>query len=354
LPTYSLSRYVSSGLLGFHFTPEELFVGLGQKKGRNFKISALDCIDLREHLIEGGDYNQFTLVPAINEVLKQNKVKTRRVVVSFPVKFPWIRVLDMPIVGEREMGRIVRLEVERLYLDSTVEKLVDHYPLEQATSSNTTGTVKVLSVAIPRNTIAPYVDLLLGGKFEIVGVDLAEVNALKLAAMQGVNFEDGITIVLNFNMQSTDLLLMEHNQLQLVRKVGQGKQQLREILQRVLPPDHSALTQLDNIDFMLPQELLGATTEYVSSLLGEIRRSIEFYLTELKRAEGNVSKVILAGSGFWPANLNQILSQQLSLPIIELKIDRMSHVALESKYGSDFPACAVFSPVVGSVLQGAA
>ena len=44
------------------------------------------------------------------------------------MKFPWIRVIEVPNLPDREMARIVRLEVERLYLDSTVEKLIDLLP----------------------------------------------------------------------------------------------------------------------------------------------------------------------------------------------------------------------------------
>ncbi|MDQ3024823.1 MAG: pilus assembly protein PilM [bacterium] len=351
----SLTRFANSGLLALHFTPEELFVGFGQRKGRSHRVRGLDVIDLRPHIIEGNEYNHSSLVPALGNVMRKNGIRTKRTVISFPVKFPWIRVLEVPTVPEREMGRIVRLEVERLYLDSTVEKLIDWFPL--GTESNdpaSAGSTRVLSVAIPRNTIAPYVDLMFASKLDIVGIDLAEVSVLKLAALQGVNFDDGITLVLNFNMQSTDLMLMENDRLQLVRKVGQGKQQLREILSRALHDDPALLTEMENVDFVLPLEHMRLASDYVANLLGEIRRSIEFYLTELKRAEGNVSKVVIAGSGYWPANLSQMLGQQLQLPLIDLQFDMMPQVYCESEFKEAFPAASIYAPVVGSVLRGVA
>jgi Tfp pilus assembly PilM family ATPase len=200
--------------------------------------------------------------------------------------------------------------------------------------------------------VAPYVDLLNAAKLELVGIDLSEVSVLKLAAMQGANFSDGITMILNFNMQSTDLMLMENGKLQLVRKVGQGKQQLRDILARSLPSDSPIRREMARVDFVLPNEYLRLSTDYVASLLGEIRRSIEFYLTDIKRAEGNVSKVILAGSGYWPANLPEILSMQLHLPLIDLKFDKMRNISCQESFRQGFPACGVYAPVIGSVLQG--
>jgi Tfp pilus assembly PilM family ATPase len=353
-----LARYAGSGLLAMHFTPEELFIGFGQRKGRGYKLSGLDVIDLRPHVVEGNEYNHSSLVPALNAALKKHHIRTRKAVISFPVKFPWIRVLEVPTVPEREMGRIVRLEVERLYLDSTVEKLIDWFPLAgdnvQGDGTVSTGTTRVLSVAIPRNTIAPYIDLMFASKLDIVGIDLAEVSVLKLAALQGVNFDDGITLILNFNMQSTDLMLMEKDRLQLVRKVGQGKQQLREILTRSLHDEPALREEMDNVDFVLPLEHLRLANDYVANLLGEIRRSIEFYLTELKRAEGNVSKVVIAGSGYWPANLSQVLGQQLHLPLIDLQFDMLPQIICESEFKEAFPAASIYAPVVGSVLRGVA
>jgi Tfp pilus assembly PilM family ATPase len=354
LANNSLSRLASAGLLALHFTPEELFIGYGQRKGRNFRLRGLDCMDLRPHVIEGSDYNHTSLVPALHNALKKHHIRTRKTVISFPVKFPWIRVIEVPTVPDRELNRIVKLEVERLYLDSTVEKLIDFFPLAPSPGEVMSGSTRVLSVAIPRNTIAPYIDLLFAAKMDIVGIDLAEVSVLKLAAMQGVNFDDGITLILNFNMQSTDLMLMEKDRLQLVRKVGQGKQQLREILFRALHDDLALREELDNVDFVLPLDHLRLAGDYVANLLGEIRRSIEFYLTELKRAEGTVSKVVIAGSGYWPANLSQILQQQLHLPLIDLQFDMLPQVFCETAFKPAFPAASIYAPVVGSVLRGAA
>jgi Tfp pilus assembly PilM family ATPase len=348
-----LRRYLSGGLIGLHFTPEELFMVHGRLQGRTYALSAFDCIDIRGHTLETGDYNVMTIAPVIQAALKRNHISTRRVVVSFPVKFPWIRVIEVPNVPEREMSRIVRNEVERLYLDSTVEKLIDYYPVGPGREQGS-STYSVLSCAIPRNSVAPYVELLQAAKLDLVGIDLCEVNVLKLAALQGANFNDGITMVLNFNMQSTDLMLMENDILQLVRKVGQGKQQLRDILARYLPSDSPLRKEMGRIDFNLPTEYLKITSEYVSSLLGEIRRSIEFYLTDIKRAEGSVSKVILAGSGYWPGNLPEILAMQLHLPLIDLRFDSLNNVACQTSFPPSFPACGVFAPAIGSVLRGVA
>ncbi|MCB1215755.1 MAG: pilus assembly protein PilM [bacterium] len=347
-----MKRYASSGIIGLHFTQEELFLAHGQRAGQTFHVGSMDVIDITQHMLEGGEYNTLTLGPMIEEAVRSQRIKTRKAIISFPVKFPWIRVIDVPVMSQREMARIVRLEVERLYLDSTVEKLIDFFPLDDAKDKGPGGTMPVLSCAIPKNSVAPYIDLLEAANLELIGIDLVEVNVLKMAALQGVDFNDGITLILNFNTTSTDLMLMENNKLQLVRKVGQGKQQLREILNRTMPPDDMARRDLGNIDFTVPTEHLALAGEYVTSMLGEIRRSIEFYLTDIKRQEGNVSKVILAGSGYWPTNLPAILGMQLHLPMIDLKFERMPDVICETSFGREFPACGVYAPVLGSVLRG--
>jgi Tfp pilus assembly PilM family ATPase len=336
-------------LLGLHFTPEELFMVHGRLRGSTVVLNAFDCLDIRGHILETGDFNVLSMAPLIQAALRRNRVFTKRTVASFPVKFPWIRVIEVPQVPGREMARIVRLEVERLYLDSTVEKLIDYFPVGGSTDK---PTISVLSCAIPRNSVVPYVELIQSAKLDLVGIDLGEVNVLKLAAMQGTDFSEGITVVLNFNMQSTDLMLMENDILQLVRKVGQGKQQLRDTLSRHLPADSPMHKELNRVDFTLPQDYLRMATDYVTALLGELRRSIEFYLTDIKRAEGSVSKVIVAGSGYWPANLPEILSMQLHLPLIDLRFDRLRNVACQASFAPSFPACGVYAPAIGSVLRG--
>jgi len=350
----SLKRMTSGGLLGLHFTPEELFVVVGHARGRNSYLTTLDILDIRQHVLEGGDFNQLTLAPFIQKTLKAHRVRTKRTVVSFPVKFPWIRVIEVPNMPDREMSRIVRLEVERLYLDSTVEKLIDYHVLGPPMDKGSGEVVPVLSCAIPRNSIAPYVDLVAAAKLEMVGIDLVELNVLKLASMTGARFDEGITLILNFNMQSIDLMLMEDDRLQLVRKVGQGKQQLRDVLHRVLPEESGAREKLDSVDFELPEDYLNLASDYVTNLLGEIRRSIEFYLTDIKRKEGSVTKVMLAGSGYWPVNLPKVLALQLNLPLIDLRFDHIPNVSCQTIFAENFPALGIYAPVVGSVLRGVA
>ena len=111
---------------------------------------------------------------------------------------------------------------------------------------------------------------------------------------------------------------------------------------------------MDRVDFELPEEFLPLATDYVSNLLGEIRRSIEFYLTDIKRKEGSVTKVILAGSGYWPVNLPKILALQLNLPLIDLRFDHIPNVVCQSSFAPNFPALGIYAPVVGSVLRGVA
>ncbi len=342
---------MATGLLGLHFTPEELFIAVGKQRGRGVAISALDIVDIRPYMLEGSELDHSALAPVIQQRLKQNNVKTKRAAISFPVKFPWIRVLEVPNTNAQEMSRIVRLEVERLYLDSTVEKLIDYHVLEPG---STESTVSVLSCAIPRNAIAPYVDLVEAAKLELVGIDLVELNVLKMASLTGVDFTEGITLILNFNLQSIDLMMMEDNKLQLVRKVGQGKQQLRDLLYRLLPQDSSLRNELGRVDFELPAEHLPLATEYISNLLGEIRRSIEFYITDIKRAEGNVTKVMLAGSGYWPVNLPDIIAQQLHLPLINLRFEQLPGISCEVSFAENFPVLGVYAPVIGSVVRGVA
>ena len=193
-----MKRYASSGIIGLHFTQEELFLAHGQRTGQTFHVGSMDVIDITQHMLEGGEYNTLTLGPMIEEAVRSQRIKTRKAIISFPVKFPWIRVIDVPVMSQREMARIVRLEVERLYLDSTVEKLIDFFPLDDAKDKGPGGTMPVLSCAIPKNSVAPYIDLLEAANLELIGIDLVEVNVLKMAALQGVDFNDGITLIIYY------------------------------------------------------------------------------------------------------------------------------------------------------------
>lgn len=326
----------------------------GRRRGRTYSLDAFECLDIREHILEGGEFNQLTLAALIKDALSRNRIKARRAVISFPVKFPWIRVLEMPSVPKKEMGRMVRLEVERLYLDSTVEKLIDYFPLETVYDDEGNAIVKVLSCAMPRNLVLPYVELMVAAGLELVGIDLAETNVLKLAAMQSAEFGDGIALVLNFSLESTDLMVMENNMLQLVRKVGQGKRQIREVLERTLPVDSKARDELGLSDFILPKEHQALTEGYIKGLLDEIRLSVEFYLTDIKKGEGTVKRVVLAGSGYWPANLSELLAMQLHVPLIDLRFENLANVSCQATFRPEFPACGVYAPALGSVLRGVA
>ncbi|HOV33497.1 MAG TPA: pilus assembly protein PilM, partial [Candidatus Hydrogenedens sp.] len=105
---------------------------------------------------------------AVAELLKQAKVKTRKLISAVPGQSVFVRVRSLPPVSERKVDQIVRYEIQQQIPFDLRQIAIDYQILDQPAG----GGYEVLMVAIKTDVVDKFLSVLSGLKLQPDIVDV--------------------------------------------------------------------------------------------------------------------------------------------------------------------------------------
>jgi type IV pilus assembly protein PilM len=89
--------------VGLEITPERLNVAQIAKQGQNYKLVKYCASDIPEGIFEAGKIvNSPALAELIQELLKENKINSKRVATGVPMRESIVRIIPVPSELEEE------------------------------------------------------------------------------------------------------------------------------------------------------------------------------------------------------------------------------------------------------------
>jgi type IV pilus assembly protein PilM len=344
---------------GLEITPERINLAQLSKQGQTYKLVKYCSSEIPEGVFEEGKIvDSTTLAERIQELLKEYKIKAKRVATAVPMREAIIRILPLPAeLDEQELRDLVLNHEASLYLPFPREEVdLDYQKLGYFEDEDGIEKVQVLLVATRREVTDSYVETFKQAGLE---VDVLEINSFALIRTireqlrQFGSKEAAVLVDIEFD--STEIAIVVDGVPQFSRTVPIGTFQMQTALARAmnLPPSRDPEILRDitipntPFDSLSTQGIainpgMSALLRIVSELTDELRRSINFYLNQSEGLE--VVQLLLAGPGGGIGQLDEFFTQRLSVPTMQ--IDPVS--ALSLQLDREIPAIA--RPGLGTVL----
>lgn len=344
---------------GLEITPERINLAQLGKQGQTYKLVKYCSSEIPEGVFdEGKIVDSPTLAERIQELLKEYKIKAKRVATAVPMREAIIRIIPLPAeLDEQELRDLVLNHEASLYLPFPREEVdLDYQKLGFFEDEDGIEKVNVLLVATRREVTDSYLDTFRQAGLE---VDILEINSFALIRTireqlrQFGSKEAAVLVDIEFD--STEIAIIVDGVPQFSRTVPIGTYQMQTALARAmnLPPSRNPEILRDitipntPFDSLSTQGIavnpgMSALLRIVSELTDELRRSINFYLNQSDGLE--VVQLLLAGPGGGIGQLDEFFTQRLSVPTMQ--IDPVS--ALSLKVEQDLPA--LLRPGLGTVL----
>ncbi len=132
-----------------------------QKNGGNFKLASFKREEIPEGLIEEGEIKKeeelIEIIKKAVEGVNGKPLKTKYCVASLPETESYIRMLQIPLMEEKEVAEAIKWELEA-NIPLSIEEIYYDWQLIE-----TTGTEKQLNVLVgvlPKKTVDPYLNVL--------------------------------------------------------------------------------------------------------------------------------------------------------------------------------------------------
>ncbi len=245
--------------------------------------------------IEGGlILDRDALTGALLAVLRDAKIRSRRVVIAVTGQNVLARVLRLPPIPEDEIKQAIRWEAER-HLPIPVDDAVLDAQLVREVVEDGQRQVEVLLAAAPEGLVLSYIEALAAARLL---VDAVEVGALAMSRALGEMVTTGTRALVNLGASTTDLAVVRDGVPQFTRTILSGQ----EAVSRAAA---------------VPQTGEGADAFALASgldeLLTQLRRSLDFYRAQFGGA--TIDGVVLCGGGARIPRIDRHFALELDLPV---------------------------------------
>jgi type IV pilus assembly protein PilM len=291
------------------------FIKLVQLKGsgKSYTLTKFGMVQLPpEVIVEGAVMDANRVSEAIKELLAEQKVKTKEVVISVSGSSVIIKRVSIADMTEEELTESIKWEAEQYIPFSIDDVNVDFQKLGPAMSE---GQADVLLVAVKKDKINDYVNLVKDAGLEPVVVD---VDAFALVNMYELNYENegGITALLNIGASVMNINILRDGVSIFTRDITVGGNRYAEALQRdagISFEDAERAKRGGHVEGIEKEQVNAILASVTEDIVGEIQRSFDFFRSTT--GSDRVSRVLVAGGCAKIPQFTAILSERLEMPV---------------------------------------
>jgi type IV pilus assembly protein PilM len=236
------------------------------------------------------------LAKYLNKLVSTAKITTRDVTIALPERQVFTKVIDMPVISEKELANAIYWEAEQ-YIPAPLNTMtLDWSILRKPKEANTQDRMQVLLVAAPLQLIKRYQTIV-----ELAGFSLVAVETEILSVIRSVIHNDHTvtSLIMHMGALSTSLCIVKEQIMVFNYSVPLGG----IAMTRAIAADFGFTpTQAEEYKrtYGISDEHFGgkvgtAIQPILTELLSEARKAMVFY-NEKYREESPISQILLTGA----------------------------------------------------------
>lgn len=322
----------SKTLVGLDIGTSSVRVLEARQDGSKWVLEAAGWADLPKEALEAGkpEARQAFLVDATRKLFKENGIKSRNVVTSLSGDSVIVRYVKLPFMSAEELRGAIATEAEQ-YIPLNIDQVILDFQILGEVQEEGQKKLDVLLVAAKNDAVDQHLSVLkmAGLTPRIIDVDaFALQNAFDLSRIEG---NEETVALLNIGAGLTTLNVVDGGQSRFTRDITvAGNDFTREIQKEFnlrfgeaeeIKKAQGAITMEEDdlgLGSMAEKDdrvlrMSDAMMPVLNKLLGEIRRSFDFYETQSRKK--TVERIVLTGGTARLKNLNRFLANKLGIPV---------------------------------------
>ncbi len=321
----------SKGGIGIEINSEQVTIAQLEKRGSRLRLKHLVSAPTPANsVVDGRVEDPQAVGSVIQDLVATHRLKGLPVSTAIPGREAVIRLIKLPAdLQADELREVVLNQEAELYLPFPREEaFVDFQPLDSAIDPDGVKRQEVLLVAAQHSVVNSYTEAIRRANLNVRTVDIASFALIRALRNQLLQYspDEAIALVI-LQAEGTEISILIKGVPQFSRTVNLGTWEFREVLSRTLDlPPNQATSLLQSLtpsvsgagaeDQSFSGRGVAALRRVLTELAEEIQRSLDFYLSQGNVAP--VAQVLLAGSGANISQLDQFLSQRLTLPVTQI------------------------------------
>ncbi len=291
-------------------------VALREKKG-GYTLQAWGSAPLPpEAIVDGALMNSSAIVQAVQELVAQQKVKTREVAIGVRGHSVIIKKISLPRMTQEELDESIQWEAEQYIPFDVKDVNIDTQILTP--EGDAAGQMDVLLCAAKKDMINDYTSVCAEAGLTAVVVDV-DAFAVQNAYEANYDVNPAETIVLiNVGAAVSNINVISRGITTFTRDITMGGNAFTEEIQKQLNISYDEAEALKvggqgETDAVVPQEVERVIQGVADQMGGEIQRSLDFYAATA--ADSRVAKVFLSGGTARIPALFKVIESRAGVPV---------------------------------------
>ena len=256
-------------------------------------------------------------------IWKEHNFKSRDVAVCVPGRGALVRHLRIPRVSDDRLDRIVRFEAKQQIPFPLDQVILDYHVFDTQGPE-----LEVTLIAIRLNAIEDQVEILREARLRPAIIDVSSLclfNALSEKEFE----EDEVVGIVNIGAAETDIIIERNRVLKFIRSARAGGNHLTESIAEQMELSFaeaeerkiafSAANTHQDLDSSNPQEqqeralISRAINDGMEAILTEIRRSIDFYISQPEGVALN--RILITGGTSRIPDIASLFEERIGVPV---------------------------------------
>lgn len=261
-------------------------------------------------------FDQQEIAAAINKLVVGSKISTNNVSVSLPENKVYTRVIDMPVISDKELASAIYWEAEQ-YIPAALDTMIlDWSILRKPGHVDSTSKMQVLLVAASKTVVERYQKIL-----ELAGLTVVGIETEILSVIRSVVSSDKFptTLIMNIGALTTSFSIVQNGIILFTYIAPFGG----IALTRAIAADFGfSLQQAEEYKKMygLSDKNFGgkisvAIQSVLASIVAELKKAITFYTDKYKN-ESLISQLLLTGGSAMLPGISSYFAQNVGIETV--------------------------------------
>jgi type IV pilus assembly protein PilM len=311
--------------LSFFYKKTPLFgfdLGLGSIKivqlgfsGKKPSLQAYGTISFDTKAINEGVVVDFdAIINAAHSLISEHltgSLSTHRIAASLPVLHSFSRIINLPIMDEKDVQEAVRTEAGQ-YIPMSLNDLYLDYQLVERRQDNQ----DFLVAAAPRKVVDSYMEL-----FKRLGLELVclEPSILSVTRVfQHAQYYNIPTLVIDCGSKTTDLIIYHKSVVRVTGTIKFGGEELTKSIMTKMNLSYEEAAKMKRTHGVDPgekqPEMVNALAQNLQYLASEIKKISRYYEERDKDRNVKVEQVVILGGGANLPGLATYMTSELRIP----------------------------------------
>ncbi len=259
--------------------------------------------------ITRGDFQRKApeIINLLKEICQKAKITSRKAIAALPSFSVFSSLINLPSMSKKELASSVYWEAKK-FIPMPIEEVVLDWKIVKEIKKESEETkeknLRILLTAAPRDLVERYIEIFKKANLEFLSLETESFALVRSL----IGHDPSVIMILDMGATATDIIIVEEGIPLFSRSIEIGGRNITKAIANNLNIDPKRAEQFKR-DIGLSQDkesvIPKTITMILSSIINEIRYSINFYQTQSAKS---IEKIVLSGGSAFLPNLAQYFS----------------------------------------------